>query len=537
MIPYRLAPTSATRDAIASPSLSMEKGAYRMRAPRRRADTLRPAVIRRPQTVISNQDGRITAWTALVIVFLVTAALSSFGTAYYLFTTRWDTRAVPFVLTPNLKAKLEHKAGQHYPRSKANVTTAMILYPDSDERFLSYLPHSGFHNQRIALENALVLARLLNRTLLVPPVRLATKPLYYAPFDTLRKHLSYSNHDLQHCSTIPSYLPTPRECFPWTTLPWEWFVDLSIIKSRQRLVHCPNVTSGWILDHLQISEDDTYTIADSDVYQYRFLDTLMDPSSLDHKFQEVIQASQLALRTDRLIQLGTLFGSSRLLLRRRENILIRGEIRRSMAFANPHLVSIADSIAKELGGGYLGAHIRLGDGVFKSNRESNAGQIWWNLVSGILQVDVNDTAVLERRARYPDTISLPPVDPPANLSTTLSCRGRKYTSPSLQRLNTPLFISTDAPHPLRDPTIAVFVDTFPCTFFLSDFPHLTASLDELRNEEDDGVMLKGYLLPFLDAMVVGKAWAAVGTEGSTFSRFVLDVLWRTYHGRDIVQRG
>jgi len=37
-----------------------------------------------------------------------------------------------------------------------------------DGKFLSYLPHSGFHNQRIALENALVLARLLNRTLLVP---------------------------------------------------------------------------------------------------------------------------------------------------------------------------------------------------------------------------------------------------------------------------------------------------------------------------------------------------------------------------------
>jgi len=37
--------------------------------------------------------------------------------------------------------------------------------------------------------------------------------------------------------------------------------------------------------------------------------------------------------------------------------------------------------------------------------------------------------------------------------------------------------------------------------------------------------------------VVGKAWEVVGTEGSTFSRFVQDVLWRTYHGWEIVQRG
>lgn len=44
--------------------------------------------------------------------------------------------------------------------------------PASEERYLSYNPHSGFHNQRIALTNAILLANMLNRTLLVPPVRL-----------------------------------------------------------------------------------------------------------------------------------------------------------------------------------------------------------------------------------------------------------------------------------------------------------------------------------------------------------------------------
>lgn len=36
---------------------------------------------------------------------------------------------------------------------------------DADEKFLGYLPHSGFHNQRMALQNAMVLATYLNRTL------------------------------------------------------------------------------------------------------------------------------------------------------------------------------------------------------------------------------------------------------------------------------------------------------------------------------------------------------------------------------------
>ena len=53
----------------------------------------------------------------------------------------------------------------------------------------------------------------------------------------------------------------------------------------------------------------------------------------------------------------------------------------------------------------------------------------------------------------------------------------------------------------------------------------------------DGVPLGRFLMPFLDAMVVGQAWQVVGTEQSTFSAFVTDVLWRRYHGFEIVQRG
>jgi hypothetical protein len=35
---------------------------------------------------------------------------------------------------------------------------------DPEERYLGFLPHSGYHNQRIALQNALLLGKLLNRT-------------------------------------------------------------------------------------------------------------------------------------------------------------------------------------------------------------------------------------------------------------------------------------------------------------------------------------------------------------------------------------
>jgi len=536
MIPYRI--TQASLDALASPSLSMEKGTYRLRAPKGRPDARR--AVSRPQN--SNPAG-MTACTVLLVVFLAMAALSSFGTAYYLLKTRWDTRVVPLALAS--KTNQEIQANRFESNFKLNVT---LNY--SDEKFLSYLPHSGFHNQRIAFENALVLSRILNRTLLVPPIRLGTKPFHYDRFDVLRKRLAFEKVNSHHCSNVSvNRLILLPECFDSINLPWEPLVDLSQVRSHQHLLQRPNMTPQWIWHHLRIRDADIFTIADFHLYQYRFLDTPLGASPLTHKFRETIDIPQLNQHPERLLQLGTLFGNSRLRLRQAENIRIRGEIRRSMAFADPHLVQAADAIARRLGGAYLGVHLRLGDGHFKVSSHANARLVWWKLVHLVLKVPVNEALALERllpNARSPGAILQPPWVsdalttvgtpiplPPDDLPSLLSCRGQKHASTWLKPLNTPLFISTDAKHAFKDPTIAVFLDTFPCTFFLSDFTSLRTSLGKLQ----DGVLMDDQFLPFLDAMVVGKAWAVVGTEGSTFSRFVLDVLWRTYHGKEILQRG
>jgi hypothetical protein len=39
-----------------------------------------------------------------------------------------------------------------------------------EEKFMYYAPHSGFNNQVMELRNALTIAKILNRTLIVPPV-------------------------------------------------------------------------------------------------------------------------------------------------------------------------------------------------------------------------------------------------------------------------------------------------------------------------------------------------------------------------------
>src|ERR1044072_8431222 len=84
-----------------------------------------------------------------------------------------------------------------------------------DEKFLTYLPHSQFHNQLIELKNAIVLAYLTNRTLIVPSIlqfdhrklRIAHSPLNHL-YDQLnyvtsikKDRISCDIKESNHCSS------------------------------------------------------------------------------------------------------------------------------------------------------------------------------------------------------------------------------------------------------------------------------------------------------------------------------------------------
>lgn len=518
-----------------------------MRAPRARHLQERlpskiPARDRRPNY------SRTIPNTTILIFFLIFACLSCFAIAYYLFVTRWEVRA-----------PIEQPFADQHIKVLAMEPSERAIF-DPHERFLAYLPHSGFHNQRIAFENALVLARFLNRTLLVPPIRLGYKPLRYVNFDSLAQFLILSQKDgLRHCSQVPPYLPLPLECadyFAYTHLSWEWLVNLTEVKAHQRLRHRWNMSSDWIYECLMMRDTDVFIIKDSTPYQYRFLDTPTDTSPPNHKYLESIFLPDLALAKHRLIQVGTLFGSSRLRLKNTTNISIRGRIRQSMSFTNPTLVSVAQSISKSIGPTYLGVHLRLGDGPFQAHGGDNTRLIWWRIVHQVFGYTATETLDLELMFRASavfhsrSKLSTPHItadwdDTKGNLSYNqtwnqaprdLRCRTGLHRQSHLLRLNTPVFISTDVEEPTIHPLLEGFHRTFPCTFYLSDFPAEITPLGHLKNA-DDGIMLSNLLLPFVDAMVVAHASIFVGTEKSTFSRFIQDVLWRTYHDKVIVQRG
>jgi hypothetical protein len=510
-----------------SPTVSLERGDYRMRAPPRRP----PPVLlfqeqARPAPRSQRQD--VTRNITLLLLFLAIATLSCFGAAYYLFAKRWAHRTV----SPHpSETNASHQAN----------ATAFIdqLRISPDEKYLSYLPHSGFHNQRIAFENALVLAFALRRTLLVPPIRLANKPIRYVEFDTLVRHHELSSKlGLQHCPQVPSYLSRPLECleyFESSYLPWSLLVDLSL-----PLIQLPNVSQRWLREHLCLKENDIYTLKDRSPYQFRFLDTNTDSSSTSDRYAQDVYFSDLSAVNTRLIQLGTLFGTSRLRLKDPTNLAYQRSVRHSMIFINQDLSQVADSIAISLNHHFLAVHIRIGDGSFKADAERSVKSIWWTLLKDVLGFSPAETCRLQAKFSGLGNLNcskeftctrncslfttVPTVPFPVSRVT---CRSPRHHEGPFELLNIPLYVATDLRHPESDHALHLLRRTFPCIFFLTDFTRHIRQLKSVTSPYD-GVQLQPFLLPFIDAMVAAKALAFVGTQGSTFSKFVT-TLWHFYH--------
>jgi hypothetical protein len=68
-------------------------------------------------------------------------------------------------------------------------TPRSIPAQNDQTRYIGFLPHSGVHNQRIALQNALLLGKLLGRTVLVPPIWIGW-PISTLPYNELVSFVS-----------------------------------------------------------------------------------------------------------------------------------------------------------------------------------------------------------------------------------------------------------------------------------------------------------------------------------------------------------
>ncbi|KAG0142201.1 hypothetical protein CROQUDRAFT_135704 [Cronartium quercuum f. sp. fusiforme G11] len=490
---------------------------------------------------------------------------------------------------------------------------------DEESRFMTYLPHSGFHNQRIELHNAFQLARLLNRTLVLPQIRLG-RASAWAPS---RKLAKTTEHEMKkrHLDCVGQNLlsnqppSTPEDCetySQWTAVHVNYLLDMEKIMKEQPVVDQLDVRESWLWEALHLNEGDWYNVEDKTRYSYQLFESKSGGGSFNEKYEYRLNIDDLKRYGHvKLLSFGSLFGSDRVIIESRDSKLWKAKLRASQLPKPPILLSISDQIAEQLGGrgSYVGLHLRVGDLYFRNRAPQSMPKVFSRLchevfhlgkttVDQLIQKHEERLAVkshIKNRVRsfitapndsldteqptvktisysswneYEDQEDYTENHLPANplgeeekidldvpfslgqgfsqhrkrgtsyssRSTgsveNLKCRGPLYTDPKLERLNMPIYIATDVAHPMDHIHLSIFFETFPCVFILSDFTSGDVSrnlrnLDHLRSA-NDGLKLKPFFEPLLEALVVSKGSSILGTPGSTFSNYAVSILHAHY---------
>lgn len=443
------------------------------------------------------------------------------------------------------------------------------------EKYLSYLPHSGFHNQRIELENALLLAAYLNRTLLVPPVYLASPAMPWLRYEKLHERLLFqTKNGLQHCAQLQQQgLPLPSEClnnFRWTNIPWSFFYNMTAIGQHVPVIFRPGLQYEWLYKTFHIKQDDVYFFKDMSPYEYQIHDDRSQDLPLD-RFNSRIDLVTLEQIEHKVLHFGSMFGSYRVLAETEQHAEILRKIRSNMIFRNPVLSSAASRIVTQLGGAnnFVGMHVRVGDGIFKLRASILVDDIFHELVDkftdltleqvieyegGIEQHDLDRTESTEYemklRAFHPvdeqDGNYTKPItvhhaagahlnmEEPLIDTSKLSCQQGDATTSKFK--NTVLYIATDAPDPRNHPLLKKLFKVFPCTFILQDFMQELQDIKKLQVVEE-GVKLDSYLIPMIDAMISAHGHTFLGTPHSTFTSYIERQLHPVYTDKQVQVMG
>ncbi|KAI8600967.1 hypothetical protein EDD21DRAFT_337789 [Dissophora ornata] len=457
--------------------------------------------------------------------------------------------------------------------------------PGDQELFLGYIPHSGFHNQRIELQNALRLAAYLNRTLLLPPLFSYAKVMrigWRPPLGLLTGWGQLTREHSQSCRNLdPTQLaPTARDCavyHSWTLTPWTYVFDVP--KAIQgvvgisgqtepiRVFDRPNVTIAWMAEHLGITDMDkeVYWINGTSQYDFEILDDSEADCSLhfearlnpkiSREYSQGLLLSDLKARPERVIHFGTLFGSDRVKASTQAHLELQQYIDSSLDIWNQEILdatALAEAqiekwrvLTARAAPGFLGAHFRVDDGAFKDNVEKNLEllALWLRnttnldqealtkITSPIQQPAPAQAQLLpntaESQEQEPSTflyrrMGQPPESQEQEPPTFLDrCLGQPPESPLV-------YLATDVHHPRLSPVFIDFLNEFPCAMVLSDFPESVRLLDGVRNTVDN-VHMSPFLIALLDANLAAHGRRFHGTGKSTFSRYISKTLLPHYH--------
>eukprot|EP00158_Paraphelidium_tribonemae_P009197 Partr_v1_DN28797_c3_g1_i8_m62481 putative NA len=164
--------------------------------------------------------------------------------------------------------------------------------------YISYHPHSGFSNQRYPffhlkqhyvtlpldrfryeLENAMVIAHILNRTLVIPPAYIGHSPSFaWHEFQHMQNHLRNIDgvtyrHLIDHPGIDPQLASEIENANEFALLPWSELYDFSKLEGLVRTIDISSfcATMAWRLEY-----DDFLMVKDFERYSYLIVDHLYD---------------------------------------------------------------------------------------------------------------------------------------------------------------------------------------------------------------------------------------------------------------------
>jgi hypothetical protein len=409
------------------------------------------------------------------------------------------------------------------------VIDTTTIDSSTEEKFLTFLPHSGFHNQHGALMNAIMLSYITNRTLIMPPVLINYVPHYhsfYPLYDSLNKIVNVKKFRMDHCNN-QDYNDDDNDKKPifcrktyskydnFTMVNWEEIFDLSELRKHVKMINRDyDFSLNNLQNNLNIKDDDTYLFIETEQYEYKFFDNNDSKEDLEN-FKKKFFISDLLNIEKKLLHFTSLFSHYKLVLENDDNIKFRRLIHNKLIINNINVINITNNITTKLGGkgNYFGLHIRMGDGIFKDFGKKNINLIFNKLIKNLLKLNLFKPNNNNNNNNNNNSNNNNNLDNLNNNSNNLD-ECLKNDLPII-------YIATDSNNPKKD--FSKFYNNLPCIFTLFDFTKELEILDNSSSDFDKNIHLSNFYIPLIDLLITAHGGIFIGTENSTFSRMAYEV--------------
>ncbi|GBB94872.1 hypothetical protein RclHR1_02430013 [Rhizophagus clarus] len=430
--------------------------------------------------------------------------------------------------------KTQTKSGENpmlITKPKLTTIPITVSLPPSNfsenpkEKFLTYLPHNGFNNQRDALINAIMLSYITNRTLLMPPILInyyPQKTTFHPLYDALNEAVIAKKYRKEHCykddyndgndanifsphSFCDNSLYSKYDEF--NMLNWDQVFDLSEIKKHVKMI---NRGYDFSLEGLKynfnIGDDDTHLFIENINYEFEFFDNDKSIRRIHENFEKKFLISDLIKVDKKLLHFTSLYNINKIVLENQDNMKFRQFIHNKLMINEPNILNISNGIIKKLGGkgNYVGIHLRAFDGFFKAIVEYNKELLFTDLMKYLVKSDL-----LRKSKKF-----------------------FKYNLEECVANNVPIvYIASDS----KDPKLKLrkFYKSIPCVFSLIDFTKDFENIAFSSSDYDEGTDLKSFYVPVIDLLVAAHGNAFFGTPKSAFSMAGVEIN-NLYHGKDAI---